>query len=148
MMGTVLLVLVYLAVFLSAASLLRTRPRRRLFVATILASAILQILLALVLEAPGSSATEDEERLHGLFVNPNHFGAYLEVVLALAFAAIWTELLVSGDRVSPTTEGAERFEKRLLPIAGRVLLWAIIAVGIGATQSRGGILASPVTTAP
>jgi O-antigen ligase len=146
-MGTVLLVLAYLAVFLSAASLLRTRPRRRLFVATILASAILQILLALVLEAPGSSATEDEERLHGLFVNPNHFAAYLEVVLALAFAAIWTELLVSGDRVSPTTEGAERFERRLLPIAGRVLLWAMIAVGIGATQSRGGILAAAVTTA-
>jgi O-antigen ligase len=145
--GTVLLVLAYLAVFLSAASLLRTRPRRRLFVATILASAILQILLALVLEAPGSSATEDEERLHGLFVNPNHFAAYLEVVLALAFAAIWTELLVSGDRVSPTTEGAERFEKRLLPMAWRVLLWAMIAVGIGATQSRGGILAAAVTTA-
>ncbi len=146
-MGTVLLVLAYLAVFLSAASVLRTRPRRRLFVATIFASAILQILLALVLEAPGSFATEDEKRLHGLFVNPNHFAAYLEVVLALAFAAIWTEVLVSGDRVSPTTEGAERFERRLLPIAGRVLVWAMIAVGIGATQSRGGILAAAVTTA-
>ena len=82
-----------------------------------------------------------------MFVNPNHFAAYLEVVLALAFAAIWTEVLVSGDRVSPTTEGAERFERRLLPIAGRVLLWAMIAVGIGTTQSRGGILAAAVTTA-
>jgi len=145
--ATVLLVLAYLAIFLSAASLLRTRSRRRLFAATIFVSAVLQILFALLLEGRGSSPTQEEDRLHGLFANPNHFAAYLEVVLALAFAAIWTEVLVSGDRVSPTTEGAERFERRLLPIAGRVLLWAMIAVGIGATQSRGGILAAAVTTA-
>jgi O-antigen ligase len=145
--ATVLLVLAYAAIFLSAASLLRTRARRRLFAATIFVSATLQILFALLLEAPGSFATEDEERLHGLFVNPNHFAAYLEVVLAVAFAAIWTQVLVSADRVSPTAEGAERFEKRLLPIAGRVLVWAMMAVGIGATQSRGGILAAAITTA-
>jgi len=145
--ATVLLILAYAAIFLSAASLLRTRPRRRLFAATIFVSAILQILFALLLEAPGRFSTEDEARLHGLFVNPNHFAAYLEVVLAIAFAAIWTQLLVGADRVSPTAEAAERFEKRLLPVAGRVLVWAMIAVGIGATQSRGGILAAGITTA-
>ena len=145
--GTVFLVLAYLAVFLSAASLLRTRPRRRLFTATIFASAILQILIALLLEAPGSSAEPEEKRLHGLFVNPNHFAGYLEIVLALAFAAIWTQVLVSADRVPPSAEGPERFEKRVLPIAGRVLLWAVIALGIALTESRGGILAAVISTA-
>ncbi|MDQ2979217.1 MAG: O-antigen ligase family protein [Acidobacteriota bacterium] len=145
--GTVLLILAYLSLFLAAANLMRTRPRRRLFVATIFVSAVLQILFALLIEGPRRSAGADEQRLHGLFVNPNHFAGYLEIVLALGFAAIWTQVLVSGDRVSPTAEGAERYEKRLLPVAGRVLLWAVLAVAVGATESRGGILAVAVTTA-
>src|SRR5438270_11702881 len=48
--ATVLLILAYLAIFLSAASLLRTRSRRRLFGATIFVSAVLQILFALLIE--------------------------------------------------------------------------------------------------
>jgi O-antigen ligase len=144
--GTVLLILAYAALFLAAANLMNSRPRRRLFVLTIFVSAILQILFALLVEGPGRGAGADEERVHGLFVNPNHFAGYLEIVLALAFAAIWTQVLVGGDRVSPTAEGAERFEKRLLPVAGRVVIWAVIALAIGATESRGGILAAAITT--
>ena len=138
-LGTVLLVLAYGAIFLAAAGLLSTRPRRRFFLATVFASAILQIVVAILREGPG-------HRLHGPFVNPNHFAAYLEVALALAFAAILASALTSGDRAAPGAEVADRLESRFLPIVGRVLIWAVLALGIGLTESRGGVLAAVVTT--
>ena len=140
--GTVLLALAYAAIFLAASSLLQTRPRRRLFLGTVFTSAIVQILLPLALERGPWAG----HRLHGGFLNPNHFAAYLEIVLALAFASIWTAVLTSPDRVAPGAEAADRVEKRVLPIVLPALIWGLVALGIGLTESRGGILAAAVTT--
>ncbi len=137
--GTVLLVLAYTALFLSTANLLRNRLRRRVFAATLFTTAAVQIFLAAIRESP-------EDRLHGAFVNPNHFAGYLEIVLALAFGALWAEVLTNSDRAQDVADRAERFEKRFLPLAGRILLWGVVAVGIGLTQSRGGILSAAITT--
>lgn len=135
--GVVLMVLAYAALFLAAADVLKNRPRRRLFAATLLASALAQIFFALV--------REPAERLRGLFENPNHFAGYLEIILALAFGALWSEVLTGADRAS--SAGHERsLEKRFLRLSGWALVWAIVATGIAMTRSRGGILAAGVTT--
>jgi O-antigen ligase len=136
-LGVVLMVLAYAALFLASADVLRNRPRRRLFAATLLASALAQIFFALV--------REPAARLRGPFENPNHFGGYLEIVLALAFGALWAEVLTGKDR-APSVGQEERLEKRFLRLAGWVLVWALVAIGIALTRSRGGILAAGVTT--
>jgi O-antigen ligase len=138
-LGTVLLVLAYTALFLSAASLLRNRLRRQVFSATLLGTAAIQILLAAIREGP-------EDRVHGVFVNPDHFAGYLEIGLALAFGALWAEVLTNSDRAQDAVDRAERFERRFVPLAGRILLWGLIAVGIGLTQSRGGLLSAAIMT--
>src|SRR5262249_36300945 len=45
-----------------------------------------------------------------------------------------------------TAGPSERFELWFVPMAGRSVLWGLIAVGIGLTRSRGGILAAATTT--
>jgi len=137
--GAVLQVLAYTALFLSAANLFTNRLRRRLFAATLLATAAFQILAAATLG-------ELDDRLGGAFVNPNHFAGYLEIVWALALGAVWAEVLTSSDRARGSTDAAERLEKRFLPFAGRILLCAVVAGGIALTQSRGGILSAAITT--
>jgi O-antigen ligase len=139
-MGTMLLTLSYAALFVSTASLLRGRPRRRLFAILVVCTAVVQVLLAALREPA-------ENRLHGVFVNADHFAAYLEIGLALAFGTLWAEILTGTDRARDSADRAERFEKRLLPLAVRILWWAVIAAGVGLTRSRGGILAAAITTA-
>ncbi len=135
---TLLLLLAYLGLFACSVSLLRTRARRRLFAGTILASAFLQILAA----AAGQSG---DRRLHGSFSNPDHFAAYLEIVLALAFGVLLAEVLINRERAVEAMEPAETFERRVPPIAARILLWGLIAGGIALTESRGGVLAAGFT---
>jgi len=136
----VLLGLADLALFVAAALTLRRRTRRRIFAAVVLAGAVAAIVVA---------ATQNDvaaERLHGPFVNPDHFAGYLEIALALAFGAIWTEVLTGGDRTRDLPDRAARVERRLLPMAAGILLWGFIAAGIVLTRSRGGILAAAVST--
>ena len=137
--GTILLIGAFLAIFFSAAALLQSRSRRRLFLAVVLASAVVQI-------AVGAAATEVGGRTHGMFVNADHFAGYLEISLALAFGLIWAEVLRSPDRARGVTDRGERFEKRFPSIAWRVLLWGFVATGIVLTKSRGGIAAAALTT--
>ena len=137
--GTVLLLLAYAALFLSSAILLRTRIRRRLFVITLLLSGVFQILVAAIREA-------SSERVQGTFASPNNFAGYLGVLLALAFGALWAEVLTNSERAEALTDPAQRLEKRLRPLVARVLLMGVFAIGIGLTRSRGGILAASVTT--
>jgi putative inorganic carbon (HCO3(-)) transporter len=138
---TILLTCAYLSLFVSSALLLRTRWRRRVFVAVLLGGAALHVLIATI--------TSDETvagRLHGAFVNSNHFAGYLQIMLAVAFGALWREVLFARERGRKLPEPARRLETRLLHIAPLVLLWAIFAAGIALTRSRGGTLVAFVST--
>ena len=134
-----LLIVAYAACFVSAYRLLRTRVRRRVFIVTLLASAAIQVFHATIVQTP-------QVRVHGQFVNPNHFAGYLEVALCLAFALLWIEIITGRERVSPRAERSERIERRLVALTWRVLVWVILAVGIALTRSRLGIAAAILTT--
>jgi O-antigen ligase len=138
--NAILLVLAYLALFLSAQRLLGNRARRRTFVFVLLAAATAHVAIAAAVQI-------GETRLRGTFANPDHFGGYLEISLATAFGVLWAEVLLNAERARGSMDAGERVESRLLPLAGRIVAWAIIAVGIGLTQSRGAIAASLAATA-
>jgi O-antigen ligase len=133
------LALAYLAIFIAAVILLRTRARRRLFTATVLVSAVLHVAIAAGLQ-------KTQARLHGAFDNPNHFAAYLEIALAVAFGALWAEVLQSPERAGSLRGQADRFERRIGPLIARVLAWIVIAGGLALTRSRGAIAAAVVVT--
>jgi O-antigen ligase len=127
------------ALFLSAAALLSTRLRRRVFLFVLFASALLQIVV-------GALARASAVRLRGAFANPDHFAAYLEIALAAAFGVLWAEVLTNRERAGDALETASRFEKRVPPLVARVLLWGLLAAGIVLTESRAGLLAAGCAT--
>lgn len=136
--GVALLALAFVALFLAAAALLERRASRRLFGATVLASALVQVGVAI--------AGEDRAlRLHGSFVNPNNFAGYLEIGLAFAFGLLWYRTRTGIRELSEAT-GAEERSDRLLgllpPTALAVIVFGVIAAGIVVSQSRGGLLAA------
>jgi len=135
---TILLTLAYIALFVSAILLLRSRTRRRLFIAVFLGSAVLHIMIA--------AAFREGDRIHGAFVNANHFAGYLEIALAVAFAVLWREVLHYRDAARRVSERGRRFEKEFMRISLRVVLWGTIAAGIGLTQSRAGVLVAVLVT--
>jgi O-antigen ligase len=143
---TIVLTLAFLALFVSAVLLLRSRRRRRLFAAVFLGSAVLQVLIATATRemfvSPDDSAPG---RLHGAFINPNHFAGYLLLALSIAFGVLWREVLHTRDRVRHAERG-RLFENRFIQLSLRVVLWGIIAAGIGLTQSRGAILVAAIVT--
>ncbi|MGZ7030333.1 MAG: O-antigen ligase family protein [Thermoanaerobaculia bacterium] len=136
---TILLTLAYAVVFASAVILCNTRKRRRIATAFFLASAAIHVLYS-------AATTNAGNRLHGTYINANHFAGYLEIALAFAFGLVWRELLFSRERGAAVSDIGERFEKRALPLAGPILLWAVLAAGIGLTRSRGGILSAALGT--
>src|SRR5581483_1492666 len=83
--STILLTLAYAALFGCAAVLCSTRLRRRIVFGVLLGASALHVLVA---AAVGGGT----ERIHGTFVNPDHFAGYLEIAAALAFGLIWTEV--------------------------------------------------------
>src|SRR5471030_3068404 len=137
--ATILLTLAFAALLASSAILLTTRSRPRLLTAVLFATAIGQILYAAIMNS-------DIDRIHGAFVNPNHFAGYLEIALAFAFGTIWAEVLMGRDRITGIRDHGERLEKRAVPLLLRVVLWGVIATGIALTRSRGGMLTSAVVT--
>jgi hypothetical protein len=138
---TVLLTLAYLAAFIAAALTLYSRSRRRVFAGVLLASGGGHVLLA-------TMSQQGEDRMHGPFVNPNHFAGYLEIALALAFGLLVMVLSPreARHRKKVWRNPGDRFEKRVVPVAGAILLWGTIATGIGFSKSRGGILAALLAT--
>ncbi len=134
-----LLILAYVACFVAAAKLLRSRLQRRLACAALLVSSVIHVVYA-------TTTQSDDNRLHGLFINPNHFAGYLEIALAVAFALLWTEIITGRERLARTDDRGARVELRLIPIAWRALIWIVIAVGIALTRSRMGIAAATITT--
>ena len=136
---TILLTLAYAVLFACAAMLCHSRLRRRIAVGVFLASATIHILYS-------TATTGAEERLHGTFINPNHFAGYIEIGLPFAFALVLREVLHSRERAKGARDIGERLEKRALPLVAPVLLLGVMAAGIGLTRSRGGILAAILTT--
>jgi hypothetical protein len=135
-----LLLLAYFSLFFSAANLLRSRERRRVFALTFFASSAVQILIATVATSFGDSFPVQNAGL-------GRVASYLEIGLALAFGALWAEILTNRDRASSSsTNGAERFETRSLPLVGRLLLWSLAIFGLWQTGSRVGLLAATLTT--
>ena len=137
--ATILLTLAFAALLASSAILLRTRLRRRQLTIVLFATAIGQILYAAIVN-------NETDRIHGAFVNPNHFAGYLETSLAFAFGTIWAEILMSRERLAGIRDRGERLEKLAVPLLLRILLWGVIATGIALTRSRGAILTAAVVT--
>jgi hypothetical protein len=134
--AALLLVLACFALFFSASNLLRNRERRRLFALAFFAAAILRILIATLGES-GAGPSRSSGGAVG----------YLELALALAFGALWAEILTNRDRAAVgSADAGERFETRSLPLAGRFLLWGIVAFGVLQTGSRVAALAATMTT--
>jgi O-antigen ligase len=143
---TIILTLAFLALFVSTVLLLRSRSRRRLFVMVFLGSAVLHVLIATATRGMFASPEDSTPgRLHGAFVNPNHFAGYLLLALGVAFGVLWREVLHTRDRIRHTERG-RLFESRFIQLSLRVVLWGIIAAGIGLTQSRGAILVAVIVT--
>jgi O-antigen ligase len=143
---TILLTTAYLSLFVSSVLLLRTRWRRRLFVAVLLGGAALHVLVATMIRPLAGSDEPSAGRLHGAFVNSNHLAGYLQIMLAVAFGALWREVLFARDRGGRLKEPAKRLEARLLHLAPRLLLWVVFAAAIALTRSRGGIMVAFVST--
>jgi O-antigen ligase len=135
---TTLLVLAYVALFFAASRTFATRPRRRLLLGAIITSAIGQTIYA--------GLTIRTDRASGSFVNPNHLAGYLEIGLASAFGLILWASLVGRDRAHFTKDPFDRIYKRWTPVAWASIVWAVIAIGIAITRSRGGILMATVAT--
>lgn len=133
------LILAEVALFAATLRLAQSRARRRLLGVAVVTAALAQIAMF----APSQIGVE---RLRGAFPNANSFAGYLEIALAVAFGALWTEVLVGADRERAGTERAERLERRLMPIAWRILAFSCVAIGIALTQSRGAIVAASLTT--
>jgi len=135
---TALLTLAYAVLFASAAILANTRWRRRLIAAVFLASVMTHIFYSTV-------TTGADQRLHGAFINPNHFAGYIEIALAFAFGLVFREVLHSRERASGARDMGEGLEKRALPLVGPIVVFGVMASGLGLTRSRGGILAATIT---
>ena len=141
-----LLTLAYAAIFVSAFRLLGTRLRRRVFFGVLLGSTLVYVAAGM----PGDAV---QPRLHGPYVNPDHFAGYLQIGLAVAFGLSWAVLsrvMARGWRGWGQGDGADgrgdRVEQRLVATAAVVLVWGLVATAIGLTRSRGGMLAAAGST--
>ena len=133
----VLLVLACAALLVSSFVLLRSRERRRAFFGALLAAGAFHL-------ARAASSQIEADRLTGSFVNPNHFAGWLEIALPAAFVLI---VLASSGPFRPGRRHSVDFvERRIVAVAGAALLWGALAVGIGLSRSRGGLLAALVVT--
>jgi O-antigen ligase len=138
-----LLTLAYAAIFVSAFRLLNTRLRRRVFFGVFLASTLTYIAMAVL-------ADSGQQRLHGPYVNPDHFAGFLQIGLAVAFAFSWTVLSYAvargwGQGREDVSKG-DRLERRLVASAAAIVVWGLIATAIGLSHSRGGMLAAAGST--
>jgi O-antigen ligase len=144
---TILLTLAYVALFVSSALLLRSRNARRAFIIVLLAAAAIHILIGTATRVFWQGADDPSSgRLHGAFINANHFSAYLEIMLALAFGALWREVLHVRGRDRHFSERGRRFESHFMRVSTRVLVWGLFAAAIALTKSRAGILVAVVAT--
>lgn len=127
------------AVLLAGAVAGLSRSGRRILAGAVLAGALFQVFFGAQQWFANSPTLWGIEiprspRLHGTFINPNHLALYLEMALAVAFAALWWG--VRRARKEPSVE------RRLLLVAVPGLLWLTLFTGLAFTGSRGGLLAA------
>lgn len=133
-----LFVLACASLFYAAAAISTRATRRRLGWLLVLAP-IAHIVWAV-------STQRDEDRIHGAFVNPNHFAGYLEIALAVALALVVESILTGRDREMAGRDSFDRLHRRWTPVAWRAMAWGVILIGILVTRSRGGITAAALAT--
>ncbi|HEX7182439.1 MAG TPA: O-antigen ligase family protein [Thermoanaerobaculia bacterium] len=127
------------AVLLAGAAAGLSRSGRRALAAAVLAGALFQVFFGAQQWFANSLTLWGVEiprspRLHGTFINPNHLALYLEMALAVAFAALWW-----GVR---RAQKEPHMDRRLLLVAVPGLLWLTLFTGLAFTGSRGGLLAA------
>ena len=132
--ASLLLVLAVGALFLSAANLLRSRVRRRLFVTVVVLVAVANAGRAILSMADGRPSEASE-----------FAAADLEVALALAFGVVWAEILTGRSRSPRALETSDRIERRILPLAGGLVVWLALGALIAWTGSRAGTVAAGLT---
>ncbi|MEO6324198.1 MAG: O-antigen ligase family protein, partial [Thermoanaerobaculia bacterium] len=137
--STVLLLLADLVLFISAALLLQTRARRRVFTGVLIACGLVQVGRAVL-------GGEGEQRLHGSFVNPNNYAGYLQLALALAFGLLVSLLQRGRQKGDSLRDLFARIERRLVPLSAAIVLWGTFAAALALSRSRGGILAAGLAT--
>ncbi len=125
--------------FLAASVVGHSRRRRRLLVVALGVGTLVPLLYGVRLwleRRPaiwGIEVLGDSSRLRGTFVNPNHFALWLEIALAVAFAAAWWALRRARWEL--------RLEHRLLLAVPPVLLWLGLFATLAFTGSRAGLAA-------
>ncbi len=133
------------AALVAAALVGASRRARRVLGGAILGSALFQLFFGAQRWIARSNTLWGVElpdlgpRLRGTFVNPNHAALYLELALALAFAATWW-----GVRRAARSGSVE---ERLLRGGLPAFAWFALFVGLAFTRSRAGLLAALVVVA-
>ena len=113
---------------------------RRLIAGGIVAGALFQLIygtqhwFSRARDIWGVRINSNPERLHGTFVNSNHFAVYLGLAMAVAFAWLWRALRLAHMESRP--------ERRLLLVAPPALVWLALFAGLAFSQSRSGLIAA------
>ncbi|MGH9459355.1 MAG: O-antigen ligase family protein [Thermoanaerobaculia bacterium] len=142
-----LLTAAFVSLFVAGLLLCATRPARRFLAWTIVVIGALHVIGAMLWETLGAPSPTALGRLHGVFINPNHFAGYLEIALFVAFALVWTEIVAGRERIRYSADVAVRLERRIVRLMPSLLLFFVIVAGIVQTQSRGGIAAGALVLA-
>ena len=124
----------------AAASLLRTRPRRRLFGGIVAVSALLQasFLVGRNLLQIGSVPAPPPD--------PVALAGWFGIALMVSFGAFWSEILTSAERGADSPDAAERLERRLSPAAFCAVVWFAIAGALILTGVPAAAVAALVAT--
>lgn len=133
-----LLTAAFAAMFFAAFATFSTgRQPRRIFAWVVVFAAVAHVAGAAIFAAATTG-----ERLHGLFINPNHLAGWLEIALMVALGLLWVEVLQGPG---PTVDPERALEKRIARLAMKALPLLMIAGGIALTRSRAGIAAAAAT---
>ena len=141
---TALLFLAAAACLLAGALIGRERRGRRLCSLAFVAGALIQWMIGLADFVAGRSmiwgvtVASAPGRMHGTFVNPNHFATYLGMALPCLFAWAWW----SARRASLAGMAAGGRQRRWFLVAPPLALWILLFAGLTMSASRAAMLAA------